>query len=129
MSANKKIILTENAPKPLPGIYSQAVVANGTVYCSGSIGIDTTGKLIEGTIGDRTHQAIKNLTAVLEAAGTNINNVVKVNVFIDDMANFAAMNEVYTTYWGENKPCRTCVAAKQLPLGTDVEIECIAVLP
>lgn len=105
----------------------------------------------------KQHQAIKNLTAVLEAAGTNINNVVKVNVFIDDMANFAAMNEVrkrnkhlqppspfffslslmirknkkqvYTTYWGENKPCRTCVAAKQLPLGTDVEIECIAVLP
>ena len=75
------------------------------------------------------HQVIKNLTAVLEAAGTTVDNVVKVNVFLDDMKNFAAMNEVYSQYWGEEKPCRTCVAAKQLPLGTDVEIECIAVLP
>ncbi|PIA94373.1 RutC family protein [Cercospora beticola] len=130
MSANKKVILTENAPPPLPGVLSQAIVANGTVYCSGSVAVDpATGKLIEGSVADRTHQCIKNLTAVLEAAGTNIENVVKVNVFLDDMANFSAMNEVYKQYWGENKPCRTCVAAKQLPLGTDVEIECIAVLP
>ncbi|EME45483.1 hypothetical protein DOTSEDRAFT_61997 [Dothistroma septosporum NZE10] len=126
----KQAILTENAPKPLPGIYSQAIVANGTVYCSGAIGMDpTTGKIIEGSVADRTHQCIKNLTSVLEAAGTSIENVVKVNVFIDDMKNFAEMNEVYKQYWGEVKPCRTCVAAKQLPLGTDVEIECIAVLP
>jgi len=88
-----------------------------------------TGKLVEGDIQARTHQCIKNLTAVLTAAGTNIENVVKVNVFIADMKDFAAMNEVYVQYWGEQKPCRTCVAAKQLPLGTDVEIECIAVLP
>jgi enamine deaminase RidA (YjgF/YER057c/UK114 family) len=66
---------------------------------------------------------------VLEAAGTTIEHVVKVNVFLDDMSNFDAMNEVYKTYFGDVKPCRTCVAAKQLPLGTDVEIECIAVLP
>ncbi len=92
---------------------------------------------------------MKNLAAVLEAAGTNMDNVVKVNVFIADMKDFAAMNEVYTQYFGDVKPCRTyvdrpnlttglvavltdmrsCVAAKQLPLGTDVEIECVAVLP
>ncbi|EME84848.1 uncharacterized protein MYCFIDRAFT_210993 [Pseudocercospora fijiensis CIRAD86] len=130
MSANKKVILTDSAPKPLPGIYSQAIVANGTVYCSGQVAMDPeTGKLVEGSIADRTHQCIKNLSAVLQAAGTSIENAVKVNVFIDDMKNFADMNAVYTKYWGEKKPCRTCVAAKQLPLGTDVEIECIAVLP
>ncbi|EMC98873.1 hypothetical protein BAUCODRAFT_31148 [Baudoinia panamericana UAMH 10762] len=88
-----------------------------------------TGKIIDGDVQAHTHQCIKNLTAVLEAAGTNIDNVVKVNVFLSDMKDFAAMNEIYAQYWGETKPCRTCVAAKQLPLGTDVEIECIAVLP
>ncbi|KAF7188928.1 hypothetical protein HII31_09851, partial [Pseudocercospora fuligena] len=130
MSANKKVILTDSAPKPLPGIYSQAIVANGTVYCSGQVAMNPeTGKLVEGSVADRTHQCIKNLSAVLKEAGTSIENAVKVNVFIDDMKHFAEMNEVYKQYWGEHKPCRTCVAAKQLPLGTDVEIECIAVLP
>ncbi|KAH8688774.1 putative L-PSP endoribonuclease family protein Brt1 [Talaromyces proteolyticus] len=127
--ATKTAVLTDKAPKPLPGIYSQAIIANGVVYCSGAVAIDpVTGKLIEGDVKARTHQCIKNLTAVLEGAGTNIDKVVKVNVFLDDMKNFEAMNSVYTTYWGDVKPCRTCVAVKQLPLGTDVEIECIAVL-
>ncbi|KAF2766579.1 YjgF-like protein [Teratosphaeria nubilosa] len=130
MSAKKQVIHTTAAPPPLKGIYSQAIVANNTVYCSGSIAMDpATGKVIDGDIGAHTHQCIKNLTAVLEAAGTTIENVVKVNVFLADMKDFAAMNEVYCLYWGEQKPCRTCVAAKQLPLGTDVEIECVAVLP
>ncbi|KAK4502779.1 hypothetical protein PRZ48_006205 [Zasmidium cellare] len=128
--APKQVVLTEKAPKPLAGIYSQAIVANGFVYCSGQVPMDpATSKLVEGTVGDRTHQCIKNLTHVLEGAGTTIDNVVKVNVFIADMKDFSAMNEVYTQYWGENKPSRTCVAVKQLPLGTDVEIECVAVLP
>ncbi|WPH03127.1 Putative L-PSP endoribonuclease family protein Brt1 [Acrodontium crateriforme] len=128
--APKTVILTTDAPAPLKGIYSQAIVANGTVYCSGAVGMDPqTGRLVEGDVAARTHQCIKNLTAVLKAAGTTIENVVKVNVFLSDMKDFVAMNEVYTTYWGDDKPCRTCVAAKQLPLGTDVEIECIAVLP
>ncbi|KAK5133243.1 hypothetical protein LTR08_008078 [Meristemomyces frigidus] len=129
MSA-KKVIATDKAPMGLKGIYSQAIVANGTVYCSGSVAMDpATGKIIDGDVQAHTHQCIKNLTAVLAAAGTTIDHVVKVGVFLADMKDFAAMNEVYATYWGENKPCRTCVAAKQLPLGTDVEIECIAVLP
>ncbi|TKA29742.1 hypothetical protein B0A50_03105 [Salinomyces thailandicus] len=129
MSA-KKIITTNKAPTPPKGLYSQAVVANGTVYCSGSVAIDpSTGKLIDGDVQAHTHQCIKNLTNVLEAAGTTVENVVKVNVFLSDMKDYAAMNEVYVQYWGDQKPCRTCVAAKQLPLGTDVEIECIAVLP
>lgn len=75
------------------------------------------------------HQCIRNLTAVLSAAGSAIENVVKVNVFLTTMQNFAAMNEAYKQYWGEIKPGRTCVAVKELPFGTDVEIECVAVLP
>ncbi|KAJ9194401.1 hypothetical protein DTO166G4_2479 [Paecilomyces variotii] len=128
MSA-KTAVLTDKAPKPLPGIYSQAIIANGVVYCSGAVALDpATGKLIEGDIKAHTHQCIKNLTNVLEAAGTNIDKVVKVNVFLADMDDFAEMNSVYTQYWGDVKPCRTCVAVKTLPLNTDVEIECVAVL-
>ncbi|CAD0087974.1 unnamed protein product [Aureobasidium vineae] len=121
--SSKTAILTNKAPKPLPGIYSQAIVANGFVYCSGAIAGDTTGKIIDGDI-----QAHTNLTAVLEEAGTTIDKVIKVNVFLASMDDFAKMNEVYKTYWGDVKPSRTCVAVKTLPLGTDVEIECVAVL-
>jgi enamine deaminase RidA (YjgF/YER057c/UK114 family) len=142
----KTPILTENAPKPLPGIYSQAIVAGGFVFVSGAVPMDAqTMKLIDGDIQAHTvshflyqhsrdetekiqHQCIKNLAAILEAAGSSIDKVVKVNVFLADMADFAKMNEVYCTYWGDIKPCRTCVAVKELPLGTDVEIECTAVL-
>jgi len=127
--ATKTPVSTDNAPKPLPGIYSQAIVANGMVFCSGAVPMDpVTMKLIDGDIQAHTHQCIKNLTAILEAAGTTIDKVVKVNVFLADMNDFAKMNEVYTTYWGDVKPCRTCVAVKTLPLNTDVEIECTAVL-
>ncbi|GAM43675.1 L-PSP endoribonuclease family protein [Talaromyces pinophilus] len=127
--ATKTPVLTEKAPKPLPGIYSQAIIANGVVYCSGAVAMDAeTGKLVDGDVKAHTHQCIKNLTHVLEAAGSSIDKVVKVNVFLDNMDNFADMNSVYTQYWGDVKPCRTCVAVKTLPLNTDVEIECIAVL-
>ncbi|KAJ9157574.1 hypothetical protein NKR23_g433 [Pleurostoma richardsiae] len=127
--ASKTPVLTEKSPKPLPGIYSQAIKANGLVFCSGAVAMDAeTGKIVDGGIQEHTHQCIKNLTNILEAAGTNINNVVKVNVFLSNMDDFAAMNEVYTQYWGDVKPCRTCVAVKTLPLNTDVEIECIATL-
>ncbi|KAL1983160.1 hypothetical protein VTN96DRAFT_410 [Rasamsonia emersonii] len=125
----KTPVFTEKAPKPLPGIYSQAIIANGVVYCSGAVAIDPeTGKLIDGDIKAHTHQCIKNLSNVLEAAGTSLDKVVKVNVFLANMDDFAEMNSVYTQYWGEVKPCRTCVAVKTLPLNTDVEIECVAVL-
>ncbi|KAK5193387.1 hypothetical protein LTR99_006939 [Exophiala xenobiotica] len=122
-------IVTENAPKALPGIYSQAVVANGFVYCSGCVPMDAkTMKLIDGDIQAHTHQCIKNLGAILEAAGSSLEHVVEVNVFLADMEDFAKMNEVYTTYWGDVKPARTCVAVKTLPLNTDVEIKCVAVV-
>ncbi|OKP09393.1 2-iminobutanoate/2-iminopropanoate deaminase [Penicillium subrubescens] len=107
MSA-KQAILTESAPAPLPGIYSQAIVANGFVYCSGCVPMDAqTGKLIEGDIKAHTHQCIKNISHILEAAGSDITKVVKVNVFISNMDDFAEMNSVYTLYWGDVKPART----------------------
>ncbi|KAJ5963061.1 hypothetical protein N7481_013366 [Penicillium waksmanii] len=128
MSA-KQAVLSKNAPPPLPGIYSQAIVANGFVYCSGCVPMDTsTGKIIEGDIKAHTHQCIKNVSHILEAAGSDISKVVKVNVFISNMDDFAEMNSVYTLYWGDVKPARTCVAVKTLPLNTDVEIECVAIL-
>ncbi|KAI4746711.1 YjgF-like protein [Aureobasidium sp. EXF-12298] len=126
--SSKTAILTSKAPKSLPGIYSQAIVANGFVYCSGAIAMDPSGKIIDGDIAAHTHQCIKNLTAVLEEAGTTIEKVIKVNVFLASMDDFAKMNEVYKTYWGDVKPSRTCVAVRTLPMGTDVEIECVAVL-
>ncbi|KID92780.1 Endoribonuclease L-PSP [Metarhizium guizhouense ARSEF 977] len=127
--ASKVAVSTDKAPKPLPGIYSQAIKANGMVFVSGAIALDAeTGKLIDGDVQAHTHQCIKNLSAVLEAAGSSIEKVVKVNVFLANMDDFAKMNEVYTTYWGDVKPCRTCVAVKTLPFNTDVEIECTALL-
>ncbi|KAI2465167.1 L-PSP endoribonuclease family protein Brt1 [Annulohypoxylon bovei var. microspora] len=123
----KIAVLTEKAPKPLASIYSQAIKANGFVFVSGAVPMDVeTMKIVDGDIKVHTHQCIKNLAAILEAAGSDLNKVVKVNVFISNMDDFAAMNEVYSQYWGEVKPCRTCVAVKTLPLNVDVEIECTA---
>ncbi|KAL2151339.1 hypothetical protein VTH82DRAFT_6437 [Thermothelomyces myriococcoides] len=120
-------VLTDKAPKPIPQL-SQAVKYNGMVYCSGSLGVDPeTSKFVEGSVKERTRQALKNLSAVLEAAGSSLKNVVKMNVFLTDMSNFAAMNQVYDEFFvWEPKPCRTCVAVHQLPFNSDVEIECTA---
>ncbi|THW56220.1 hypothetical protein D6D20_08898 [Aureobasidium pullulans] len=126
--SSKIVVYTRKAPAPLP-VYSQAITANGVVYCSGSIALDPqTDDLIPGDIKAHAKQCIENLSAVLEGAGSSLEKVVKVNVYLSDMAGFEDMNEVYSTYWGSKKPCRTCVAVKTLPLNTDIEIDCIAVL-
>ncbi|CAF3599021.1 hypothetical protein HYE67_005344 [Fusarium culmorum] len=128
--STKTPINTTEAPKALPGIYNQAIVANGLVFCSGVVALDSdTMKIKEGDVKAHTHDIIKNLSVILEAAGTTIDRAVKVNVFLSNMEDFAAMNEVYMQYWGDVKPCRTCVAVKTLPYNTDVEIECTAILP
>ncbi|KAL2835862.1 putative L-PSP endoribonuclease family protein Brt1 [Aspergillus pseudoustus] len=127
--SSKSPVLTSKAPKPLPGIYSQAIKAGDFVFVSGAVPMDPVSmKIIDGDIQAHTHQCIKNLGAILEEAGSSLDKVVKVNVFLSDMDNFAKMNEVYFLYWGDVKPCRTCVAVKTLPLNVDVEIECTALL-
>ena len=124
----KEIISTENAPGAI-GPYSQAVKTNGMVFCSGQIPIDTTtGEFVSDDVAEQTEQVLKNLSAVLEAAGTSLNDVVKTTVFLADMSDFAAMNEVYAKYFNANKPARATVQAAGLPRGARVEIDCIAVV-
>ncbi len=126
---NRQVVATENAPKAI-GPYSQAIIANGFVYCSGQGPMDpATGKLIEGDITAQTTQVLKNVSALLAAAGTSLENVVKVGVFLHNIADFQAMNKVYATFFSTNPPARTTVGGNDLPLGILVEIEVVAVLP
>lgn len=124
----KEIVSTENAPGAI-GPYSQAIKTNGMLFCSGQIPIDpATGEFVEGGVAEQTEQVFKNLTAVLQAGGMDLENVVKTTVFLADMNDFAAMNEVYGKYFDSNKPARATVQAARLPRDAKVEIECIAVL-
>jgi 2-iminobutanoate/2-iminopropanoate deaminase len=123
----KKIISTDKAPKAI-GPYSQAVEINGTLYISGQVPIDpATGKVVEGGIKEQTGQVMKNIGAILEAAGYSYSDVVKSTCLLSDMGNFKDMNEVYGSYYKENPPARAAFAVKELPLGVMVEIETIAV--
>jgi len=122
----REIISTDKAPGAI-GPYSQAIKTGGIVYCSGQIPIDpVTGEFVSNDIAEQTEQVLKNLTAVLEAAQTSLANVVKTTVFLADMSDFAAMNEVYGRFFSENKPARATVQAARLPRDAKVEIECIA---
>ena len=123
----KEIIRTDRAPAAV-GPYSQAVKAGDTLYASGQIHLDPeTGLLVEGTVADRTHRCMQNVAAVLEAAGYTLNDVVKTTVYLTDMADFAAMNAVYASYFGAEPPARSCVQVAALPKGASVEIEVIAI--
>lgn len=122
-----EIVSTEAAPGAI-GPYSQAVKAGGFVFCSGQIPIDPeTGEFVSGGVAEQTEQVLKNLTEVLKAAGSSLENVVKTSVFLADMSDFAAMNEVYGRYFDSNKPARATVQAAGLPRDARVEIDCIAV--
>jgi 2-iminobutanoate/2-iminopropanoate deaminase len=122
----KQTVSTENAPGAI-GPYSQAIKANGMVFCSGQIPIDpATGEFVSDDVAEQTEQVLKNLGAVLEAAGSSFDQVVKTTVFLADMGDFAAMNEVYARYFSDNKPARATVQAGGLPKNARVEIECIA---
>ena len=119
-------IHTEKAPAAL-GPYSQAIKHNGLLFTSGQIGIDpATGNVVEGGVKEQTKQVCENLKAVLEAAGTSFDKVIKTTCFLADMGDFAAFNEIYGGYFTE-KPARSCVAVKTLPKNLLVEVECIAV--
>ncbi|HLM59968.1 MAG TPA: RidA family protein [Pyrinomonadaceae bacterium] len=124
----KETISTEKAPGAI-GPYSQAVKTGNMVFCSGQIPIDpATGEFVSSDVAEQTRQVLKNLIAVLEAAGTDLNGVVKTTVFLADMNDFTAMNEIYAEFFNENKPARATVQAARLPRDARVEIECIAVI-
>ena len=124
----REIIKTKSAPAAI-GPYSQAIRAGGFVFASGQIPIDPqTGVFVEGGIAEQTEQVIRNLSAVLEAAGTSLDGVVKTTVFLADMNDFAAMNEVYGRYFSEDPPARATVQAARLPRDARVEIEVIALI-
>lgn len=121
-----KALHTDKAPAAI-GPYSQAIEVNGMVFASGQIPLDpTTGNVVEGGIKEQTRQALTNAKAIMESAGLSLANVVKTTVFMADMADFAAMNEVYSTFFTEPYPARSAVAVKALPKGVLVEVECIA---
>ena len=121
-----EVISTEKAPKAL-GPYSQAIKANGMIYCSGQIPIDPAVNAVTAeTIEDQTRQAIANLGNVLEKAGSSLSKVVKTTVFISDMNEFARLNAVYAEMFGDTKPARSCVQVARLPKDVKIEIEAIA---
>ncbi|HEV7891933.1 MAG TPA: RidA family protein [Pyrinomonadaceae bacterium] len=122
----KQIIATERAPQAI-GPYSQAVAANGFVFASGQIPIDPeTGQFVEGGIVEQTEQVLRNVSNLLEAAGTSLARVVKTTVFLADMDDFAAMNETYARFFGDQPPARSTVQAARLPRDARVEIEVVA---
>ncbi len=123
-----KIINTKNAPAAV-GPYSQAIQADKTLYISGQLPFDPkTMKCVEGTIKEQALMSLTNIKNITEAAGGNINNIVKVTVLITNIDEFSKVNEVYAEFFGEHKPARVCYEVSRLPKGVDIEIEAIAYL-
>ena len=124
---NKTIINTEKAPAPI-GPYSQAVMIGDTLYASGQIAINaSTGDMVNSDITEETHQVMKNMGFILEAAGMSFSNVVKCGIFVKDMNDFIAINSAYGEYFKENPPARETVEVSRLPKDVNVEISCVAV--
>ena len=125
---NREPVQTDNAPKAI-GPYEQAIKANGFIYTAGQIPIDPkTGNFVEGGITAQTRQVLENLKAVLEAGESSLDRVVKATVFLKNMADFGAMNDVYTQYLGGAKPARSTVAVAELPRGALIEIDLVALM-
>jgi 2-iminobutanoate/2-iminopropanoate deaminase len=126
MGGMKRVIATDQAPKAI-GPYSQAIVWNGMAFLSGQIPLDpATGQIVEGDVAAQTGRVLENLKAVLEAAGSSLDKVLKTTVFLKDMGDFPKMNEVYGRYFALEPPARVTVEAARLPRDVKVEIECIA---
>ena len=122
---SKKVIATTDAPAAI-GPYSQAIATNDLLFISGQLPIDpTVGSLIEGDIQQKTHQILKNITAIATEAGTTLEKVVKTTIFLTDLGDFKAVNEAYGEYFKDNPPARSTVQVAALPLGADIEIETI----
>jgi 2-iminobutanoate/2-iminopropanoate deaminase len=126
----RDVVSTAKAPKAI-GPYSQGIKAGDFVFTAGQAGVDpATGKLVEGGIAEQTRQVLNNIQVILEAAGTSLDRVVKVGVFLQDMADFQAMNAIYAEFFppDKNPPARTTVQAAKLPLGALVEIDAVALV-
>lgn len=125
---NRTPIHTEQAPAAV-GPYSQAIVHGGLLFTSGSIPIDpATGTIAEGSIEEHAHQALRNLGAIAQAAGTSLAKAIKVTVFLTDIGNFKRVNDVYSQYFTEPFPARSAVQVAALPLGADIEVEAVIAL-
>lgn len=128
MASTRNVIATEAAPKAV-GPYSQGIRVDQLFFSAGQIPLDpATGKMVGETIEEQTHQVLKNLRAVVEAAGSSLDRVVKVTVFMVDMGQFQAMNQVYAQYFTADPPARSAVQVAALPLGADIEMECVALV-
>lgn len=124
----KEPVHSDNAPKAI-GPYSQAIKSNGFVFASGQVPLDpATGQLVEGNIGDQTERVFNNLRAVLEAAGSSLEKVVKTTVYLADMNDFADMNQVYGRFFGDVPPARSTVEVSRLPRDARIEIDLIALV-
>lgn len=122
----KKIISTDQAPAAI-GPYSQAVQLGSMLFCSGQIPLDPkSGQIVGTTVGEQAEQVMKNIGAVLKAAGADYKNIIKTTIFLTDMADFASVNEIYAKFFPENPPARSTVAVLGLPKGVKVEIEVTA---
>ena len=125
---SREIIHTDEAPSAI-GTYSQAVKVSDTVYLSGQIGLDPASmEMVGGDISERIHQVFKNLNAVCQAAGGNLDDMVKVTIFLTDLGHFATVNEIMAQYFNEPYPARAAVGVAELPKGTDVEMDGVMVL-
>ena len=128
MGTLREVIATDQAPRAI-GPYSQAIRAGNLLFCSGQIPIDpATGEFVSGGVAEQTEQVMRNLSAVLTAGQSSLKQVVKTTVFLADMDDFTAMNEVYGRFFGENPPARATVQAARLPRDAKVEIEAIALI-
>jgi|SRR5690606_8867419 2-iminobutanoate/2-iminopropanoate deaminase len=124
---SRTVIYSNQAPEPI-GPYSQAIQAGNMLFVSGQIAIDSsTGNLVSGSLADETHQVMKNLRAVLNAAGMDFTNVVKCSIFLKDMNSFGEVNAIYGEYFSANPPARETVEVSRLPKDVRIEISCIAV--
>ena len=125
----KTVVRTEAAPAPFQGApYNQAIVAGDLVFVAGQLGLKPGDTAVEGDIATQTEQALRNLAAILAAAGSSLDNLVKTSVFLQDLGDFAAMNEVYARHVGDRPPARSTFQVAKLPSGALVEIEAVAVV-
>ncbi|MBL8149742.1 MAG: RidA family protein [Blastocatellia bacterium] len=122
----KAVVSTDKAPKAI-GPYSQAIAVGEFIFLSGQVALDpATGELIQGTVAEQAEQALKNLKAVVEAAGSSLEKIVKTTIYLIDMSDFSTVNEVYATFFQQEPPARATVAVSGLPRGAKIEIEAVA---